>query len=835
MTPTVHLQTRRLLPLLAGAALSLTAVSTQAQSALPQSFLTFFDAYCIDCHDPDTAKGDFHFDLLKAVETPEDAEYWQLTLDNLHLGEMPPEDKKQPTPAELAPVIAWIEEGLARAATKLKGHTGEVVLRRLNRTEYENTIEDLFDVRGDYAEGFPEDAKEEGFDNIGAALMMSAEQLDAYTKATRFILDRAIATKPKPETKSATFTLHDLNRDTWESQKSGLEKRLAEFDSLTPNEQERTREMQRKQKENPLYSYRFPALVDGALVQPTPDMGPETDAVLPVNGAFGSRPSTQDFFRVREPGWYRFVLTAGAFQRGGESVQVKIESGSFRDGTVPNLAGVVSLVDATPKEHEFRIYLQPNEQVRIEMLNGERSRGLVDFLAMESRMAVIRSITIEGPVVEEWPPRGHRLLLGERPADSLSDADLPAILAALTPRLFRRPVADTVVKDYADYYQTMRSDAEPLEAFKLTVTAMMASPFFLYHLEPGDTPDAYALANRLSYFLWRSAPDAELMQLAASGALLKPETLRAQAGRLLADEKADRFLRNFTGQWLKVDQVGEMQPDSGLYPEYDAQLEQAMREETVAFIGEMLRADEPLLSLIDSDWAMLNDRIAKHYGIPGVEGNDFRRVSLNPVETVRGGLLTQASILNVTSNGTTTSPVVRGVFLLDQLLGTPAPPPPPDVPPIEPDIRGASTINEQLAKHREISQCAACHAKIDPYGIALENFDVIGGWRETYRALEPTSNPNRPKLTDGKPVSPADKLPRHGGFNGFREFRELLKKDERLVHENMAHKLATFALGRKMDFADEPALKTLAANTKRNGGLRTMILELVSSELFLRP
>lgn len=810
--------------------------SVSAQSGLPDSFVNFFDAYCIDCHDPDTAKGDFHIDLLKAVESPEDAEYWQLTLDNLHLGEMPPEDKKQPSAAELAPVVAWIEEGLARAAAKLKGHTGEVVLRRLNRTEYENTIEDLFDVRGDYAEGFPEDAKEEGFDNIGAALMMSAEQLDAYMKATQFILDRAIVTKPKPESKSATFTLHDLNREAWESQKSGLKRRLAEFESLTPDEQKRTREMERKQSENPLYGYRFPAVVEGALVQPTPEMGPGVDAALPVNGGFGSRPSTQDYFRVREPGWYRFVLTAYAFQAGGESVQVKIESGSFREGTTPDLVGVISLADATPKEHMFRIYLQPNDQVRFEMLNGERPAGNRDFLAMKSRMAAIREVRIEGPVVEEWPPRGHRLLLGERSVETLGDADMPAIFAELAPRLFRRPVAESVVKEYVDHYQAMRAEAEPLEAFRLTVTAMMASPFFLYHLEPGAAPDGYALANRLSYFLRRSTPDGELLGLAAGGKLTDAAALRAQAGRLLADEKADRFLRDFTGQWLKVNQVGEMQPDAALYPEYDAQLEHAMKEETVAFIGEMLRSDEPLLSLIDSDWAMLNERLATHYGLSGVEGNDFRRVPLNRAETVRGGLLTQASLLNVTSNGTTTSPVVRGVFLLDRILGTPAPPPPPDVPPIEPDIRGASTINEQLAKHREIAQCGACHAKIDPYGIALENFDVIGGWRESYRALDATGNPNRPKLTDGKPVSPGDKLPRHGAFSGFREFREILKKDERLIYENMAHQLATFALGRKMDFADEPALKSIAAKTKQSGGgLRTMILELVSSELFLRP
>lgn len=788
-----------------------------AQSALPESFLTFFDRYCIDCHDPDTAKGDFHLDLLQAVETPEDAEYWQLTLDNLHLGEMPPEDKKQPTPAELAPVIAWIEEGLARAATKLKGHTGEVVLRRLNRTEYENTVEDLFDVRGDYGEGFPEDAKEEGFDNIGAALMISAEQLAAYEAATDFILDRAIVTGAKPETKSVRFTLRDI-REREERRRLENEKRQKEK-GYTPTQSELEREKKSRESGNFGSPY-------------FPDHG-EQDALIAVKY---TKPSTQNDFTVREPGWYRFAFAGYAVRSGDRPVRVQVMHGSGRTEEIPEIADIAYLRPGEPQIFEYRFYLQPGHRVWLEMLDGTNWLPGSRIEESQDLAAAIRYLEIEGPMLEEWPPRGHRQLLGDRAAESLADADLPAILAELAPRLFRRPVDETVVRDYADYYQAMRAGAEPLDAFKLTVKAMMASPFFLYHLEPGGTPDGHAVANRLSYFLWRSAPDRELMEAAAAGSLIQAENLRAQAGRLLADPRAERFLRDFTGQWLKVDQVGEMQPDAGLYPEYDPQLEHAMKEETVAFIGEMLRTDEPLVSLIDSDWAMLNERIARHYGIPGVEGNDFRRVALDKAATVRGGLLTQASVLNVTSNGTTTSPVVRGVFVLDRILGTPAPPPPPDVPPIEPDIRGASTINEQLAKHREISQCAACHAKIDPYGIGLENFDVIGGWREVYRALEPTANPNRPKLIDGKPVSPGDKLPRHGTFTGFSAFREMLKKDERLVYENLAHQLATFALGRKMDFADEPTLRAIATNTQRSGGgLRTLILELVGSELFLRP
>jgi hypothetical protein len=809
---------------------------SKAEAKLPEPFVGFFDAYCIDCHDLETAKGDFHIDLLKEVASVEDAEYWQLTLDNLHLGEMPPKKKTQPSPDEVEKVTSWIEARLEEAAAALAGHTGEVVLRRLNRTEFEFTIEDLFGVRGDFAEGFPEDAEEEGFDNNGAALMLSAEQVDQYWQAADAILEEAIATGDKPETQSVTFTLHGLNEARWHRTQETLRKGRERFDEMAASEQKQVLRIRAFVEENPLYGYSFPALIDGKLAHPTPEMGSEVPLVLPFNGSFATRVSTGEFLRVKEPGWYRFSLRAAAFQNPDGPSLIKIESGTFQQGTLPNLVAMLALPDGEMRDYEFEVYLQKNEKVQFALANGLRNAPLERLLEIEEPMAVVEKVSIEGPIIEQWPPRGHRLLLGERDATELSDDEMPAIFSELAAKLFRRPVSELIWGEYVAFYQSLRKEDDALLAFKRTVKAMLSSPLFLYHVEPGTAPDDYAIANRLSYFLWRSAPDPELLQLAADGDLLDRDTLSAQVTRLLEDEKSERFLKDFVDQWLWLDQVGEMQPDSKLYPEYDERLERAMVGETRAFIRELLRTDEPLSRLIDSDWAMLNDRLAEHYGIAGVTGPEFRRVKLDPKSTVRGGLLTHASILNVTSNGTTTSPVVRGVFVLDQILGTPAPPPPPDVPPIEPDIRGASTIQEQLAKHREIAQCSNCHQKIDPYGIALENFDVIGGWREAYRALEPSANPNRPKVVEGQPVGSEDTLPRHGEFTDFREFRRLLKKDAGLVYKNTAHKLATFALGRKMDFADEPLLEGIAAHTQSTGGgFRTLIHALVTSELFSKP
>lgn len=305
---------------------------------------------------------------------------------------------------------------------------------------------------------------------------------------------------------------------------------------------------------------------------------------------------------------------------------------------------------------------------------------------------------------------------------------------------------------------------------------------------------------------------------------------------MLGDQRAERFLRDFTGQWLRVREVGFMKANAELYPEYDLELEAAMRGETEQFIMEMFRNDMPLSNLIDSDWTMLNERLARHYGIEGVSGPDFRRVNLDKSKTVRGGLLTHASIHAVTSNGNTTSPVMRGAWVLEKFLGTPASPPPPDVPVIEPDIRGVSTIRGQLARHRSNASCNSCHRKIDPPGFALENFDVIGGWRENYRALIEPRPGARARLADGPRVDSADEWAGVGKFGSFQEFRELVKRREDLVVHNLTYQLATFALGRAPGVTDRPSLDGIADQIRVNQkGMKSLVLDLVSSPVFVSP
>jgi hypothetical protein len=527
---------------------------------------------------------------------------------------------------------------------------------------------------------------------------------------------------------------------------------------------------------------------------------------------------------------------AYALKNDGKPARLKFTVHEGYSGKLPKAESVFAFTDEQPREVEARYYLEPGDRVVFTIIDGaphSQGRTMID---QPGPFIAIRSFSIEGPIYDSWPPQGHRTLFGDIDPTQPTPEKAATIAAHLAPKLFRRPVDDAAVAKYRALYEKFAKTMKPDESLRGMLTAMLVSPRFLYHEEPPNGPDAYAIASRMSYFLWRSTPDDELLKAAADGSLLDATKRRTQAERMLADARSARFVNDFTGQWLRVREVGVMKANADLYPEYDAELEAAMRGETEHFISEMFKRDLPLANLIDSDWTMLNERLAKHYRIDGVVGPDFRRVSLDKSKTVRGGLLTHASIHAITSNGSTTSPVIRGTWVLEKFLGTPAPPPPPDVPAIEPDIRGATTIKEQLAKHRTIASCNSCHRKIDPLGFALESFDVIGGWRDNYRALIEPRPGARAKLGDGPPVDSADEWEGVGRFNSFQEFRELVKKRENLVTQNLTHQLATFALGRVPGFADRQPLKDIATNVReKKSGMKSLVLDIVSSPVFTNP
>ena len=426
------------------------------------------------------------------------------------------------------------------------------------------------------------------------------------------------------------------------------------------------------------------------------------------------------------------------------------------------------------------------------------------------------------------------------------DADAERLLRAFIARAYRRPVAAGDVAPFAKLFRTARaSGSDFTDALLTAYSAVLCSPGFVTLEErPGPRLDDHALATRLALLLWNSEPDAALRALADRGALSKPGVLRAQAGRMLADPKSERFVAAFLDYWLDLRKVGYVSADETLYPDYylDDYLTECAGDETRAFFTELLKNDLPARTLVSSDFVTINERLATHYGIPGVKGVEFRKVPVPP-DSPRGGLLTQASVLKVTANGTTTSPVLRGVWINERLLGVRVPPPPAAVPAVEPDTRGATTIREQLARHRADPACNSCHVKIDPAGFALESFDVFGGWRDRYRALgggpEVEKLPGRGKngqpftFHAGPKVDPGGVLPGGAAFADVRALKRLLAKDERRIARNLVGQLVTYGTGAPVRFGDRPDVEAIHDRAAPSGyGVRSLLFALIDSDLF---
>ena len=447
--------------------------------------------------------------------------------------------------------------------------------------------------------------------------------------------------------------------------------------------------------------------------------------------------------------------------------------------------------------------------------------------------------------MESWPPPSHNAIFGDLKLERVGPerfevtskqpiADSQRILRDFARRAFRRPVTDKEVEPFIARVKSRLNQKYSFEqAMRVGLRAVLVSPNFLFLREKAKLDD-FALASRLSYFLWSSMPDEPLLKLAEAGKLHEPEVLRQQVERLLDDPKAKAFNTNFTGQWLSLRAIDATLPDRTLYPEYDDILKTAMLKETSLFFDEVLKKDLPLTNFVSSDFTFLNARLAKHYGIPGVEGMEMRKVSLPP-DSHRGGVLTMGSVMKVTANGTTTSPVIRGSWVLERILGTPPPKPPADVEAIEPDIRGATTIRDQLAKHRKVESCNSCHSKIDPPGFALESFDVIGGWRDHYRALtnggEKDASGRRVKT--GLAIDPSDELPDGRRFHNIDEYKQLLLEDKDQLARSLTEKLLAYSTGAAPSKADKPQINAIVRHMRDNKyGFRSLIHEIVQSPMF---
>jgi cytochrome c553 len=779
-------------PSVGGAGHAQPAAAVQARpAALPPHVRTFFEAHCTSCHDADTQKGGLNLEAWSAdFSHGELARQWAMLYDRVASGEMPPAKRPRPPQAQQQAVLDWVAGELRSSDRAWQSANGRTAMRRLSRVEYEHTVHDLLGIDIDLKEMLPEDSIANGFDNQDVGLSVSPVLVERYLEAADAALDAALVSGPRPVTEKRRYSYLD------EGGQIGI------------------------------------AYKNKKYIIPLKDAAVFTTENHP--------PKILNQFRAPTAGRYRFRVSCYTWDNKIQRpLTMLVYAGSqsatggktFLSGTfdVPFEPGVV----------EFEERLEKKDTIRLVVHNLLRQypKQLEDF---KGPGLAVEWVEVEGPLIDQWPPAGQQRLLGGVDLANGGPADAERIIRAFLPRAFRRPVGDAEAAPYLALFAAQRNAGAtfPL-ALRSALKAILCSPEFIYRKELPGTLDSYALASRLSYFLWCSMPDDLLMQSAAAGKLTDAAELRRQVERMLADPKSARFTEAFTGQWLGLRNIKATTPDAKLYPEFDDALELAMVAETQGFFNEVLRNNLSLLNFVDSDFAMLNERLARHYDIPGVKGVALRKVSL-PKGSVRGGVMTQSAVLKVTANGTNTSPVLRGVWVLDRILGRPAPPPPKNVPAVEPDIRGATTIRQQLDKHRNVAACASCHERIDPPGYALEGFDVIGGWRENYRILA-ISHKERTRDRDGNSqpyargpkVEAGDKLPDGRAFKDVMEFKQLLLSDKDGLARALAERLLVYATGHAAEFADRQTLRSVVERVSTEQyGLRSLIHEIVQSEAF---
>lgn len=764
----------------------------------------FLKQHCVECHDGEKPKGKFHVAQLNADFADEAArKQWLAVRKRILAGEMPPKAKPRPAKDDVMRLAEWIGGRADEAAAAQRLSQGRVALRRLNRVEYENTIRDLLKIDVDLQDLLPPDTSTDGFDNVADALHVSSFLMDRYLEAADKALNLAIANNPQPPLIKKRFSLRDSHQF-----KSTTEKVFRTFD--------------------------------------------ETGVVMFSSSAWQALSVTG--FYPPDRGRYRFRISSYGIQSGGKPVTYRIDAGPMLMATKNHLVGYFDAPADKPDVVEFVDHLEARSTIRLLPfeLASAQAVNKVGADKFEGPGLAVEWIEVEGPLHDTWPPESHRRVFGDLPQESARMRDYPKrvevvskdhasdlrqVLLNFCQRAYRRTVNTDDINPLVKVVEQKLTEGYSFEqAVRVGLKGALVSPDFLFLRERPGRLDDFALASRLSYFLWSTMPDEELFALADDSQLRKPEVLRQQVERMLASPKAGAFTENFTGQWLKLRDIDFTEPDHLLYPEFDDMLKAAMTQEARLFFNEVLANNLSLTNFAASDFTMLNERLARHYGIPDVKGHAFRKVNLPP-DSHRGGVMTMAGVLKVTANGTSTSPVVRGAWVLDRILGTPPPNPPDGVPAIEPDIRGATTIREQLNKHRENESCASCHRLIDPPGVALESFDVIGGWRENYRSLgrgKPvTINGRRMHYADGPPVDPTDVLTDGRKFYNIDQYKQLLLENKDQLARALAVKLLTYGTGGAPQAADQPQINAIVDKIRdKDYGFRSLIHEIVQSELF---
>jgi len=833
----------------------------ETRSAQPNP-RAFIEKYCLECHDTDTKKGGLDLEKLNSEFDSGNFTEWVKIHDRVAKGEMPPGKKARPEPADLRAFTNSLAKSLISFDEANVAKEGRATKRRLNRYEYEETLRDLLSLPYLEVKSFlPEDRESHGFNKIGDALDVSHVQMARYLSAAEFALRQAMASQvARPETQTKRYYTWE-EREFWGKIKLegppnrrtfpliGLDLQTNIMAEQRPRMQ-KTTDAERKEKES---------------------MAVVVSTYEPTEIRFGG-------FRAPVAGKYRLRFSGYSISMGPKYTEVssakRSEPVTIYAETPPRSLRKLGSFDFTPEPsvHEIDAWLLAGETIRPDAARLFRSRppDHKNPLATSEGMPGVAFgwMEVEGPITDQWPPAGHQLLFGSLPLKDLPptvmtnragikrqmaagvevfssdpEHDAEKLLRGFMQKAYRRPVRERDVQTFLGISQrALKKGYGFTDSILAAYTGVLCSPQFLYFEETPGRLDDWALAERLSYFLWNTCPDQELQQLAKKGELHRPKVLRAQTERLLNDPRSQNFINAFLDYWLDLRFIAGTAPDEELYPDYqlDDLLSESMIGETQGFFSELIKNNLGVTNLVASDFAVLNERLARHYGIDGVKGVQLRKVSL-PKDSLRGGLLTQASVLKVTANGTTTSPVKRGAWIMTRILGKPPTPPPPNLPAIEPDIRGATTVREQLAKHRNQESCNACHRNIDPPGFALESFDVMGAWRERYRSVGEGErvkgighNGNNFHFSLGPSVDSSGELPDGEHFADVRQFKKCLLKDDEQLARNLAQQLTIYATGAPIRFSDRLKIERILAKTRQNGyGVRSIIHELVQSDLFI--
>ena len=840
---------------------------------LPEPVREFFDLNCFECHNEVDKEGEL--DLESLVFDPSNhstMDFWAFVHDRIKIGEMPPPEDSLVEPDERSEFLKVFENILHDVSREELMAGGRVKLRRLSRIEYENTLHDLLGVEIPVLEFLPEDLTIDGFSNIAEGQQVSYHLLQKYLEVVDLMLEESFQRAIDPPMPASD----PLSKDLWPIEIDPFA--TSELPTIFFYEGYKTF----LANENKTYRYEDGQFVDTestldlkgtiaknaeikALIASRPykrvfqpnELGVGKERILNERQGIYykekeqilSFPTTQGFHgrmagtEAPETGWYRIKIKAKAHNPPeGRNVWGRVHTGILR-AKAPAVYWVGNFeVTRESQEFVFDSWIQKDHIIGVQPVDKT-----IDWVSSDviQNLTVLTDgtagIAVESLEIERLYPGLETRELRRRLFDNLKvkkgtliskrpQSDLKRLVTRFAEYAFRRPVSDYEIEPYLSFAkEELDASGSLLEGVKAGYRAILSSHRFIYLTEDVGKLDDYSIASRLSYFLWSSPPDETLLQQAKRNVLSRPEKLRAQVERMLSDPKAEAFVKNFADSWLELRDISFTTPDARLYPEFDEILLHSMLDETYAFLDQMIEGNLSVTNIIDSDFAMLNERLAVHYGIEGFDGTGIQKVALKP-ENRRGGVMTHGSVLKVTANGTTTSPIIRGVWLLERIMGKHIPPPPDQVPAVEPDIRGAVSIRDQLDKHRNTKACMACHKIIDPPGFALENYDVIGGWRQNYRAIES----EKKNWTDGPEVDASYQYPNGKAFKDIYGFKEIALSDTDQITRNLVNQVMTYATGAEIEFADRREIDQIVEGLSEDDyGFRSLIHAVTQSDIFL--